>query len=113
MTTTKRELNQLDQSIQYCDQLIFLNKESVYGISSKARTFLKMQKDKEALQLALQAKEISKEDPYNRATLALVYHFSNMMKERDELISKAVHDSTASTYFEFVNDVISNKLKFR
>jgi len=113
MTTTKRELNQFDESIEYCDKLISLNKESIYGISSKARTFLKMQKDKEALKLALQAKEIKKDDPYNLATLALVYHFSNMMKQRDELISRAANDSTTSSYFEFVNDVITNKIKFR
>ena len=113
MTTTKRELNQLEESIQYCDKLISVNKESIYGISSKARTFLKMQRDKEALQLALQAKEIKKDDPYNLATLALVYHFNNMTRQRDEIISSAANDSTAKTYFEFVNDVINNKVKFR
>jgi len=113
MTTTKRELNQFEESIQYCDRLLSLNKESIYGISSKARTFLKMGKDKESMQLALQAKEIKKNDPYNLATLALVYHFSNMPKQRDELISQAKSDSTMSSYFEFVNDIISNKVKFR
>lgn len=113
MTTTKRELNLPEESIQYCDKLIELNRESIYGMSSKARTFLKMHKDKEALQLALEAEEIKRDDPYNLATLALVYHFNNMTRERDEIIIKASNDSTARTYFTFAKEVIDNKVKFR
>ena len=113
MATLKREINQFDESIACCNKLLMINRESIYGMSSKARTFLKMRKDKEALQLASEAKEISQDDPYNLATLALVYHFSNMTKQRDEILAKAMKDSLTQTYFEFANDVISNKVKFR
>ena len=113
MTTLKRETNQFDESISYCDKLLSLNKESIYGMSSKARTYLKMGKDKEALKLASDAKEISNDDPYNLATLALVYHFNNMTKQRDEIIAKAMKDSLTQSYFEFASDVINNKVKFR
>lgn len=113
MATLKRELNQFDESIAYCDKLLSINRESIYGMSSKSRTYLKMQKDKEALKLALEAKEVSNDDLYNLATLAMVYHFNNMTKQRDEILAKAIKDSLSQTYFEFANDVISNKVKFR
>ncbi|HMK17882.1 MAG TPA: hypothetical protein VK492_06785 [Chitinophagaceae bacterium] len=113
MATLKRELNQFDESIAYCDKLLSINRESIYGMSSKSRTYLKMQKDKEALKLALEAREISEDDLYNLATLAMVYHFNNMIKQRDEILANAMKDSLSQTYFEFANDVISNKVKFR
>jgi len=113
MSTLKRELNQFDESIAYCNKLLSINTESIYGVSSKARTYLKMQKDKEALKLALEAREINNDDLYNLATLAMVYHFNNMTKQRDEILAKAMKDSLSQTYFEFANDVISNKVKFR
>ena len=113
MSTLKRELNQFDESIAYCNKLLSINTESIYGMSSKARTYLKMQKDKEALKLALEARNISDDDPYNLATLAMVYHFNNMTKQRDEILANAMKDSLSQTYFEFANDVISNKVKFR
>lgn len=113
MTTLKRELNQFNESISYCDKLLLINKESVYGMSSKARTYLKMKKDKEALLLASEARDINRDDPYNLATLAMAYHFNNMTKQRDEILAHAMKDSLTQTYFEFANEVISNKVKFR
>lgn len=113
MSTLKRELNQFDESIEYCNKLLSINRESIYGMSSKSRTYLKMQKDKEALKLALEARELSEDDLYNLATLAMVYHFNNMTKQRDEILAKAMKDSSSQTYFEFANDVINNKVKFR
>jgi tetratricopeptide (TPR) repeat protein len=113
MTTLKREIKKFDESILYCNNLLSINRESIYGMSSKARTYLKMKKDQEALKLASQARDISNDDPYNLATLALVYHFNNMIKQRDEILAKAMKDSLTQIYFEFANDVISNKVKFR
>jgi len=113
MAALKRESDQFDESIAYCDKILSLNKESVYAMSSKCRTFLKLHKDEDALKLAMEADKIIKDDSYNLATLALIYHFANKTKERDEAMAKVKKDTSATRYLEFANDVISNKIKFR
>jgi tetratricopeptide (TPR) repeat protein len=113
MAALKRERGQFDESISYCDRLLSLNKESVYAMSSKSRTLLKRHRDDDAFRLAMEADKIIRDDSYNLATLALIYHFSNRIKERDEAMAKVRKDTSAATYLEFANDVISNKIKFR
>lgn len=113
MAALKRESGQFDESITYCDNILSLNKESVYAMSSKSRTFLKLHRDEEALRLANEADKIIRDDSYNLATLALIYHFTNRIKERDEAIAKVKKDTSAVALLEFANDVISNKIKFR
>jgi len=110
---TKRMLNQFDSAIWYCDQILRMNRQSVLGLSSKARVLLRMRKDKEGLELAMQSQSISNQDPFTVATLALAYHFNNNFSGRDQLIQRANKDSTLLPYFQYVQDIIQGKEKFR
>jgi tetratricopeptide (TPR) repeat protein len=48
----KRQEGDVAGSIRYCNQIIDMDRENMYALSSKARSLLKMHKDKEALDLA-------------------------------------------------------------
>jgi tetratricopeptide (TPR) repeat protein len=111
MAAIKRLENHPEQSLEYCEKLLQVNHESIYGLSCKARTLLKMNKNTEALKLALQSTQLDSTDYYSKATLALAYHFNNKTAERDKIIhnATATKDSAVMTYFQFVLDVISNK----
>ena len=112
-TSVKRELKQFDSAHFYCDKILLLNKESTYGMSSKARTFLKQKNDTEGLKWALKSIDKDPGDPYSLATLALAYHFDNKQKERDELLKRSKSDSMGRVYMQYIVDVIAGKEKFR
>ncbi|TWJ02328.1 hypothetical protein JN11_01300 [Mucilaginibacter frigoritolerans] len=112
-TMIKRELNQPDSSIYYCDQVLLINHQSTYALSSKARTFLKVGKNKEGLLLAKQCYQLDADMPYNLATLALAYHFNKDFKQRDAILDSVKKDSTNAPYITYVKDIISNKIKFQ
>jgi tetratricopeptide (TPR) repeat protein len=111
----KRQLGDFDASIEYCNEMLAFNKESVYALSSKSRTMLKNKKDDEALKLALQASDLDEKDAYNMGTLLMVYHFTNKTKEKDEVFKKitALKDSASIQNVQYAKDVVSGKEFFR
>jgi tetratricopeptide (TPR) repeat protein len=113
MASVKRQMGNYDSALYYCNKLIELNNEYAPAIASKARTYLKMKKDDEAMKLALQAYEMDRKDGFCIATLAIAYHFKNDIKKRDELVNKIKADSTMTTYLQFALDIFSKKEKFR
>ncbi|HEX8462503.1 MAG TPA: hypothetical protein VF623_13780 [Segetibacter sp.] len=84
-------------------------------MSSKARVLLMMHKDDEALDLAKKADKLDESFWYNRATLAIIYHYIHKAKERDAIISaaKASKDSSVMEYMQYAIDIIDNKEKLR
>jgi hypothetical protein len=112
-TMVKRELNQLDSSLYYCDKLLAENNQHVFALSSKARTLLKSRKNSEGLNFALQAYKLDENDPYNLATMAVAYHFNKNYKQRDALISLSQKDSALSVTMGYAKDIISGKIKFQ
>jgi tetratricopeptide (TPR) repeat protein len=112
-TSVKRELDQFDSAHYYCDKILSLNKESSYGMASRARTFLRQKKDAEGLRWALKSNEPDPAEPYSRATLALAYHFNNQAAERDKLIEASKKDSIQLSYMQYVMDIMKGKEKFR
>ena len=113
LASSEREAGNYQESITCCEKLLDINSEYSYAIASKARTFLKMKKDKDALKLALQAHGMDKKDGYSIATLALAYHFNGNIGKRDEIINNSKKDSLLSVYMSYALDVINNKEKFR
>src|SRR5439155_25895657 len=112
-TSVKRELDQFDSAHYYCDRILSLNKESSYGMASKARTYLMQKKDQEGLRWALKSNEPDRMEPYSLATLALAYHFNNKPGERDKLVEASKKDSTQAAYMQYVIDIMQGKEKFR
>jgi len=90
-----------------------MNRENVFALSNKARSLLKLHKDKEALELARTTQEIDNNDGYALATLCLAYHFNGKQTERDALIERSRNDSTKAFFFEYALDVITKKESFR
>ena len=117
MSSLKREEFKPDEASVYNDRLLNINKELPYGVASKARTLLMQKRDREALDLALKACELKKDDGFAQATLILAYHYNHRPKDRDALIKKVrtmvATDSSENGSLQFALDVINNKEKFR
>jgi len=115
MSSVKRQENQFDSSINYCNKILDINKESAFAIASKARTFLKQKKDAEALKLALESVSLDANNPYSTGSLLLAYHFNNKQNEKQSLLKKiaAVQDTSYIASMQYVKDVISGKEIFR
>ncbi|HSN61308.1 MAG TPA: hypothetical protein VLR49_10260 [Ferruginibacter sp.] len=115
MTSVKRQENQLKESITYCDQILKANSESAFAIASKARTFLKQKRDKEALELALKSIYLDESNPYATGSLLLAYHFNNKQKEKENLLKKiaSIQDTVYAQTLQYVQDVVSGKESFR
>ena len=111
-TSIKREFRQFDSAQHYCDKILLLNHESTFGMSSKARTFLRQKNNQEGLRWALKSINKDPNDPYSLATLALAYHFNNKQKERDELLKASKNDSLNAAYMQYTIDVVEGKEKF-
>lgn len=114
LVASKRYQKDFTSAQRYIDELLAINKENVYAISSKARIMLMMHKDEEAVRLAEQAYQIDKDDGFNTATRALAYHYSKKIKERDAIVQQAQSgkDSSIMYYMSYAIDVI-NKEKLR
>ena len=108
-----RQMDSCELSLKYCNQMLEMNKEHVYALSSKARTLLKQKKDKEALELALTSYDLDNEDVYSAATLAMANHFNNKIADRDKIINKYKNDSLAMSTMKYAIDVINQKEHFR
>ncbi|MFD0794328.1 tetratricopeptide repeat protein [Mucilaginibacter litoreus] len=108
-TKVKRALNQIDSSLFYCNRILQLNHQSVYGLAAKARTLLKTGNLQEGLKLAQQSHDLNKNDGYGTATLAIAYHLNKNFKKRDFILQTAAKDSLTTYYIIFAKDVISNK----
>lgn len=114
MASLKRETGEYDQSLSYCNKILDINNESILGMSTKARTFLKQKKDKEALELAGKSYKMDA-NSYTMATLIMAFHFNNKIKERDDLVKKSKMTADTSDQFQlkYALDVIENREKFR
>jgi len=115
MTSIKRQENQLDESIDYCNRILSINKESVYALASKSRTLLKQKKDNEALSVAMNAFQLNEHNSYTIATLVLVYHFTNKTGEKAALLKdlSLLKDTASVLTLQYVKDVMSGKEPFR
>ena len=115
MCSLKREEKRFDESIVYCDRALYINKESVYVISSKSRTLLRQKKDDEALRLALAATKLDETDVYAQGTLLLAYHFMNKSKEESAIMTRlsSMKDSSSIVVLNYIKDVFSGKESFR
>lgn len=109
----KRDLNQLDSSLYYCDAVLSINHQSLYGMSSKARTILKSGRLAEGFKLAQEVSNLDKDNGYNIATLAIAYHLNKDFSKRDELVHRADKDSSLAVYMKYVKDIISGKVVFK
>lgn len=114
LATTKRQQDSFELSLKYCDKALAINQENPAAMCSKARTLVKMKRDKEALALAKRAFSLNSLDGYVQSTMALVYHFNNQVKERDEMLQTALKTDTASDgYAKHVLSVINGKEQYR
>lgn len=113
LAATKRQQDSFALSLKYCDDMLGINKESPDALCSKARTLLKMKRDKEALALAKRAFSLNSVEGYVQSTLALTYHFNNQLKERDEMLQAALKTDTVSGYAQHVQDIVNGKETYR
>ncbi|WP_345949756.1 hypothetical protein ABDD95_23190 [Mucilaginibacter sp. PAMB04274] len=109
LSITKRELNQLDSSVHYCNRMLDDNHQSVMALSSKARTLLKQKHLKEGMGMALQADRLDPKFYYNKATMAIAYHLNHNIIERDKLVKQAEKDTVLAGYMSYANELISGK----
>jgi tetratricopeptide (TPR) repeat protein len=114
--SSKREQGQYDSALFYNERMLALNRESVHGLASEARTLLRLKQDERALKAALKAVQLEPEASYAQASLILAYHFNGRTSDRDALITEALRaakDSSDRVSVQYALDVISKKEKFR
>lgn len=114
LASSKRQQGAWKESLKACDELLGINRDDAYAVSSKSRTYLKQGNYKDGLTFALKSMEMDKTFPYGMATLALAYHLNKQTAKRDELIrtAKASKDSTVMSYMQYTIDVMEQKEKF-
>jgi len=112
-SAAQREMGHYEALLNFCDQLLNINRESCKALASKARTLLKMKDDKEALKIALRACSLNEKDSYAVATLAVAYHFNHEEKKRDELVNRCKSDSSMTSNMQYALDIFSGKEHFR
>jgi tetratricopeptide (TPR) repeat protein len=115
MAVVKREEHKLEESISYCDKILAINKENVFAMSCKVRTYLKEKRDAEAMALALKCNKMDEHNYHAVGSLILAYHFTNKIKERDALINQMdqLKDSSITMSLQYVRDILSGKESFR
>ena len=111
LATIARQRGQLQESTQYCNKIIDINKEAGYAYASLARTYLKGNKLAKGLEIAQKSVDIDKEDSYNEATLAIACHMNKQTAKRDDVIKelKQRKDSSVTGDLQFAMDVINQK----
>ena len=115
MSSVKRYKKDSEGALKYIEQLLAFNHQDLYALSSKARIMIMMKKDDEALKLARDVEKLDGANPYNMATLAIVYHYTNKVNDRDKIIDKARanKDSSVMYYMQYAIDIVNNKEKLR
>ena len=111
--SNKRMEGNSEAALRCCDHMLEINAEYTPAIASKARTYLLMHKDQDALHIVQKALELDSTDPYSFATLALAYHYNNRPAERDRLIQIAEKDTLKKESMKYIVDVINNRVHFR
>lgn len=113
---TYRQTGELDESMNECKYVLEnVNSENTVAIGSISRLYLKKHQFKEALDYAKKALEIDGEDEYNIETIAMAYHFANMIKERDAAVEKIKNlkydETTKQSDLEFLQEVFNGTSK--
>lgn len=114
--STMRERGQYDSALAYNLRILAINRESVVGLASEARTLLRQKQDAKGLEAALKGYTLDQKASYAQASLILAYHFNGRAGDRDALIKKALQaakDSSDRTNLQYALDVIGGKEKFR
>jgi len=113
LTGVQRSQEKWDESIQTCYKILEINKEAGYAYAAMARTYLKEKLNDLGLKMAKRSVETDKSDPYNRATLALAWHFNAQPAKRDAILNelKMQQDSASHYYWQYALDIIQQKEK--
>ncbi|MBO9728930.1 MAG: tetratricopeptide repeat protein [Chitinophaga sp.] len=114
LANTYIEEKKYDGSIKLCERVLEQNAESHHALAIIAKTMLKQQRDKEALQKAMAAYELNPDSEPSIYTLAMANHFNNRPKERDQLFAKmkTLPDADTTTIAEMTN-IFSGKISYR
>lgn len=113
MVCIKRLRHKYQDALGYCEEALHLNKQYISVLAQKARIWLVLNKKKEALKLAEETVKLQPKDSYALATLAIAYHYNNMYKDRDKIMSSMslLTNEEAVYYTSVANDIISGKEK--
>jgi tetratricopeptide (TPR) repeat protein len=83
-----REKGQFGKAVDYCQKELTNNSEDAQVFISLSRIELKRHQDKKALDLAQKAYSFDNEDAHAMANLSMVYHYNNIIKERDSMFEQ-------------------------
>ncbi|MBI5361183.1 MAG: hypothetical protein HZA48_11455 [Planctomycetes bacterium] len=109
-----REKDEFEKCISYCNRILQRNLEDSSAYASMARTELKRHQDKTGLDLAVKAYQLASEDTYTIATLAIAYHYNNMIKERGEMLALFKQCKDAAGYkIDFWQSVFDGQTEWR
>lgn len=107
-----REQKQYEKALEYCNKLLDLNRENQYVYVAMSRIELKRYNDKLALDLAKKAYKLDENDTYAASNLSLVYHYNDMIQERDEML-KFVKNKNDEREIDFLVSIFDGTNKWR
>lgn len=109
-----RKEKQYGKALQLCEEALKQNAESYFALACSAKVLLAQQRNKEALQTALQAYELNRQEVVTVGTLTLANHFNGNIKERDRLLKELefLPDSDTSIVAEIAG-IINGKISYR
>jgi Flp pilus assembly protein TadD, contains TPR repeats len=87
MASVYRQTGELDKAVEECNKVLQYNAEDVNAYASLSKIELKRHQYDKALNLALSAYGLDKGNLNVIDNLAIVYHYKNMVKERDEIFN--------------------------
>lgn len=114
MAAICREKGQFEEAEECCNLVIRHNSEYSYAYSSLAKVELKNHNDKKGLEMAQKAYQLNTESSNIVATLAIAYHYNNMISKRDDTLKKFKQFKDNNTYdLKLMDGIFSGKNKWR
>ena len=108
-----REIGEFVKARECCNEVIQQNSEYSYAYAALSRIELKDYNDSTGLDMALKAYEL-KEDSSNVYTLALAYHYNNMIEERDNMYNKYLQFEDSDPYtLNLMESIFSQSIEWR
>ncbi|RKD30040.1 tetratricopeptide repeat protein [Thermohalobacter berrensis] len=106
-----RKLEEYDKAIEYCNKALNINPRDVLAYCNMALTELQRYKDDKALEYIKIAHKIAPDNLDVLSTLAIVYHYNNMIERRDRIMKILKEKSYPE--MEYLYQIFKDKMSWR
>ena len=108
-----RELKQYDKAIEWSNNLLMQNQESVIAYAALSKVELKRKNDSKAMEYASMAYSIDSTHYLSLSTMALATHFNNKKKASEEYFHRYESVASDQTSVKYYRDLVSPTSNWR